>query len=75
MRRRVADSVFKKVDPRVSFPKVEEKILAFWKDIDVLRKSLARHADGPVPAVPPGWWQRAKRLSPWLEPAGARTRP
>lgn len=43
----MADPVFKRVDPRVSFPKLEERILEFWKDIDVLRKSLAQHADGP----------------------------
>lgn len=43
----MANPVFHKVDPRVSFPKLEEKILAFWKDIDVVHKSLARHADGP----------------------------
>jgi isoleucyl-tRNA synthetase len=43
----VAKPVFDKVDPRVSFPKLEEKILGFWKDIDVVRKSLARHAGGP----------------------------
>ena len=43
----MAETVFKKVDPRVSFPKLEEEILLFWKNIDVLRKSLARHADGP----------------------------
>jgi isoleucyl-tRNA synthetase len=40
-------ATFKKVDPKVSFPKLEEKIIDFWKEIDVMRKSLARHADGP----------------------------
>jgi len=43
----MAKIVFKKVDPKVSFPKLEEKIIEFWKEIDVLRQSLARHADGP----------------------------
>lgn len=43
----MSNPVFKKVDPKVSFPKLEERILEFWRDIDLLRKSLARHADGP----------------------------
>ncbi len=43
----MAESSFKKVDPRVSFPELEERVLKYWKQIDVLRKSLARHAGGP----------------------------
>jgi isoleucyl-tRNA synthetase len=46
MRYEVAKPVFDKVDPRVSFPKLEQEILGFWKDIDVVRKSLALHAGG-----------------------------
>jgi isoleucyl-tRNA synthetase len=41
------EPVFKKVDPRVSFPKLETEVLELWREIDVLRKSLARHSDGP----------------------------
>jgi isoleucyl-tRNA synthetase len=42
----VSKPVFDKVDPRVSFPKLEKKILGFWNDIDVVRKSLALPAGG-----------------------------
>lgn len=40
------EPVFKKVDPRVSFPQLEEEILRLWERIDVLRKSLAMHSEG-----------------------------
>ena len=31
-------AVFKPVSPRVSFPKMEEDVLAFWKETDILRR-------------------------------------
>ena len=31
-------TVFKPVSPRVSFPKMEEEVLAFWKETDILRR-------------------------------------
>ena len=31
-------AVFKPVSPRVSFPKMEEEVLAFWKETDILRR-------------------------------------
>ena len=31
-------AVFKPVSPRVSFPRMEEEILAFWKETDILRR-------------------------------------
>ncbi|TFG60296.1 MAG: isoleucine--tRNA ligase, partial [Spirochaetales bacterium] len=33
--------MFNPVDPKVSFPEMEEKILAFWKERDIFRKSIA----------------------------------
>ena len=35
------DMPFEPVDPKVSFPRLEERILAFWKDADVFHRSLA----------------------------------
>ncbi|MGM0431243.1 MAG: isoleucine--tRNA ligase [Spirochaetota bacterium] len=32
--------MFKPVDPKVSFPKMEEKIITFWKDHDIFQKSI-----------------------------------
>jgi isoleucyl-tRNA synthetase len=32
--------VYKAVDPRVSFPKMEENILAFWQENDIFAKSI-----------------------------------
>ncbi len=31
-------AVFKSVSPRVSFPRMEEEVLAFWKETDILRR-------------------------------------
>ena len=31
-------AVFKPVSPRVSFPRMEEEVLAFWKETDILRR-------------------------------------
>jgi isoleucyl-tRNA synthetase len=36
--------VYKNVDPRVNFPKLEEEILAFWEKNDIFRKSLREGA-------------------------------
>jgi isoleucyl-tRNA synthetase len=38
---------FEPVDPKVSFPELESRILAFWKDADVFARSLAQRADAP----------------------------
>lgn len=38
--------MFKKVDSRVSFPDLEEKIIKFWQEGDIFGKSLAARADG-----------------------------
>ena len=40
-------SVFDPVDPRASFPALEEKILEFWRDTDVFAKSLELRKDAP----------------------------
>ncbi|MFO7810614.1 MAG: isoleucine--tRNA ligase [Candidatus Delongbacteria bacterium] len=32
--------MFKEVDPKVSFPKIEEKILKYWEDNNIFRRSL-----------------------------------
>ncbi len=35
----------KKVDPNVSFPKMEESVLRFWKDNGIIKKGLEANAD------------------------------
>lgn len=35
------------VDPKVNFPEQEEKILAFWRDNDIFRKSITNREDAP----------------------------
>ncbi len=40
-------SRFEPVDPKVSFPALEERILAFWKDAEVFAKSLDLRAGAP----------------------------
>lgn len=35
-------TVYKPVDPRISFPKMEEEILKFWKDNDIFKKSITQ---------------------------------
>ena len=42
--------MFKPVDNNVSFPKLEEEVLEFWKQEDIYRKSLAAR-DGAEPFV------------------------
>ena len=32
--------MFKSVDPRQDFPKMEERILDFWKENDIFKKSI-----------------------------------
>jgi isoleucyl-tRNA synthetase len=34
--------LYRPVDPKVSFPAVEEKILEFWKESDIFKKSIER---------------------------------
>jgi isoleucyl-tRNA synthetase len=38
---------FEPVDPKVSFPDVERRILAFWRDRDIFSASLKLREDGP----------------------------
>ena len=38
---------FEPVDPKVRFPELEARILAFWKDADVFRRSLAQREGSP----------------------------
>jgi isoleucyl-tRNA synthetase len=40
-------SAFEPVDPKVSFPALEEEVLAFWKDADVFAESLKMRAGAP----------------------------
>ncbi|HUT15967.1 MAG TPA: class I tRNA ligase family protein, partial [Anaerolineae bacterium] len=39
--------MFREVPSKISFPEMEERILAFWKENDVFRKSMQLRADGP----------------------------
>ncbi len=39
---------FEPVDPRVRFPDLERRILAFWRDADVFRRQLEQRRDGPL---------------------------
>ncbi|MDR1429905.1 MAG: class I tRNA ligase family protein, partial [Spirochaetaceae bacterium] len=34
--------MYKNVDPRVSFPRLEEEILSFWEKNDIFKKSISR---------------------------------
>jgi hypothetical protein len=36
------DDLFKPVDPRVDFPRMEEHIISFWETNDIFRKSIAQ---------------------------------
>ena len=38
---------FKKVDPKVSFPELEKKVLDFWNKEDIFKKSLKQTEDQP----------------------------
>ena len=37
--------MYKQVDPKVDFPKEEEKILAFWEEMDVFKKTIENRKD------------------------------
>ncbi len=39
---------FEPVDPKVSFPELEQGILDFWRDADVFRQSLELRKDSPL---------------------------
>ncbi|MCR4939705.1 MAG: isoleucine--tRNA ligase [Treponemataceae bacterium] len=39
--------MYESVDPKVSFPEQEEKILKFWKDNDVFKKSVSQRENCP----------------------------
>ena len=39
--------MFNKVDPAINVPEMEEKILEFWKDRGIFRKTLEKTEDGP----------------------------
>jgi isoleucyl-tRNA synthetase len=39
---------FEPVEPRVRFPELEQRILAFWREADVFRRQLELRGDGPV---------------------------
>jgi isoleucyl-tRNA synthetase len=38
---------FEPVDPKVSFPDLERRILGFWRDADVFRRSIAQREGAP----------------------------
>ena len=40
--------MFEPVESSVSFPKLEEKIIQFWKDRGIYEKSLDLRVDGPA---------------------------
>ncbi|HEX6131968.1 MAG TPA: isoleucine--tRNA ligase, partial [Actinomycetota bacterium] len=40
-------ATFEAVEPKVSFPELEARVLAFWREADVFRRSLAQRADAP----------------------------
>ena len=39
---------FEPVDPKVRFPDLERRILAFWREADVFRRQLEERRDGPL---------------------------
>ena len=40
--------VFGPVDPKVSFPDLEQRILSFWREADVFHRQVEAHRDGPL---------------------------
>jgi isoleucyl-tRNA synthetase len=40
--------MFKKVEPKISFPKLEEEILKFWEENKIFEKSLENRKDAPI---------------------------
>ena len=45
---RTQDTMFEPVESSVSFPKLEERIVQFWKDRGIYEKSLEMRADAPA---------------------------
>jgi isoleucyl-tRNA synthetase len=45
------ESPHRPVDPRASFPELEERVLARWRDRDVFAESLRRRAGAPPGGV------------------------
>ncbi|HEY9054967.1 MAG TPA: isoleucine--tRNA ligase [Rectinemataceae bacterium] len=39
--------MYKNVDPKVNFPRLEEEIVRFWAEHDTFRKSVEQRKDGP----------------------------
>ena len=39
--------MFNPVSSRVSFPQMEEKVLAFWKEKDIFKRSVDARKGGP----------------------------
>jgi isoleucyl-tRNA synthetase len=39
---------FEPVDPKVSFPELERRILSFWRESDVFHRQLEQRKDGPL---------------------------
>jgi isoleucyl-tRNA synthetase len=39
---------FEPVDTKVSFPELEQAILAFWREVDVFHRQLEQRKDGPL---------------------------
>ncbi len=39
--------MYKPVDPRVSFPKMEEGVLAFWREKKTFRRSIENRRNAP----------------------------
>jgi isoleucyl-tRNA synthetase len=39
---------FEPVDPKVSFPELERRILGFWREADVFHRQLEQRKDGPL---------------------------
>jgi isoleucyl-tRNA synthetase len=41
-------AVFEPVDPKPSFPELERRVLAFWREADVFHRQLELHRGGPL---------------------------
>jgi len=40
--------MFEPVDPKPSFPELESRVLAFWREADVFHRQLEQHRDDPL---------------------------
>jgi isoleucyl-tRNA synthetase len=40
--------MFEPVDPKASFPEIEQRVLAFWREADVFHRQLEQRRDGPL---------------------------